>query len=393
MFFAPSVNNGAKTRTDWAVNQRDKENPWRVNGHLKLTMEMQRYATYRLCSSHLNAPNLILVDDSDSISTLDNGSAQNGDDDVFLGTCTTVPADTNGVRNVDMEQNDNPEPYIYSHKQVQLGKTLISVPASHVVVSASIWACTKKMANVGQRAHEFFHGKSTSLKKETQFLYGLLLSQPPNLSLDDLEKLLSLHQAAIANEVLQPDDIAILLEAAAKEYGERTLHQYTRATAVNCRIKMMQDLKRAMAVFGGFDKGHRGIFNHLAKGLTFFNHIDDCIKNYYLDVDASGLKTKDVANTIVRAIHEALGGSLGILWGQTMDSGGGGVLDNLKHCLVELGMVDNSNNTYKVAPCTLHVIKKALENACTAAFGEAKIYVHNALQAVHTCFSSPTATW
>ena len=79
-----------------------------------------------------------------------------------------------------------------------------------------------------------------------------------------------------------------------------------------------------------------------------------------LDLNASGGSTSDCATAVQDSLKKVFGGNDGsfVLWGQTTDSGGGGVLDGLAKALKELELC--CADEYLVAACAIHGLQLQL---------------------------------
>lgn len=63
-------------------------------------------------------------------------------------------------------------------------------------------------------------------------------------------------------------------------------------------VHMQHQVRQADCVYGGFEKGNKAEFEHLAKGLSFFDHDADRVVHYCVDDDANGSSTDEVALAI-----------------------------------------------------------------------------------------------
>ena len=80
-------------------------------------------------------------------------------------------------------------------------------------------------------------------------------------------------------------------------------------------------------------------FDHLAKGVSYFDEVTDNVKHFCIDADSSGSSTEKVADAIQNAFIELLDDNMKPFTSQTTDSGG--VLDDLRNKLNTRGLIDD----------------------------------------------------
>ena len=135
------------------------------------------------------------------------------------------------------------------------------------------------------------------------------------------------------------------------------------------------------------DNGNKKGVGHLAKHLSWWTCDDPQVKIQLLDLDASGGTSKDCANGIrasINKIREVDDDGTNVLHGQTTDSGGGGVLEDLHKKMHPLGLCVPDFDLCLIANCCIHSSQVQLLNAVKTSFGEGALDKVNATQLLHT---------
>ena len=103
------------------------------------------------------------------------------------------------------------------------------------------------------------------------------------------------------------------------------------------------------------------------------------VRTFVLDIDAS----EGDSSSCGEAIHHSLRKLIYVikLLGQTTDSGGGGVLENLADALKARQLCQDN---YQVASCTLHAIQLTLSNPVKVSFGEGGLGCCTMMQLLHS---------
>lgn len=91
-----------------------------------------------------------------------------------------------------------------------------------------------------------------------------------------------------------------------------------------------------------------------------------------LDIDASEGTTEACADAIDASMKKLTMSNNIRLTGQSMDSGGGGVLDGLAEALQLKKDLCVDYDDYKIGNCTLHALQLTLANPIKACIGEGK---------------------
>ena len=115
-------------------------------------------------------------------------------------------------------------------------------------------------------------------------------------------------------------------------------------------------------VFLSCDKGNKKGVGHFVKILSWWENSQ--VHKQCLDIDASEGSTEQCAVAITVSLKK-IGGIK--LQGQTTDSGGGGVLDNLA---CELQRQDVCRPNYLIASCSLHNLQLAVSNPLKLTMGD-----------------------
>ena len=148
--------------------------------------------------------------------------------------------------------------------------------------------------------------------------------------------------------------------------SQATLRQKLIEYAVDCLI-ILADAINDSKIFITCDKGNKKGLGHFVKVLAWWNSISQKVQTFVLDIDVSDGSSSKCADAIAHSMKKVKAIVEVLLRGQTTDSGGGGVLENLA---VELQKRDLTDDFYYVANCTLHAIQLALSNPVKTVFGE-----------------------
>jgi len=108
-----------------------------------------------------------------------------------------------------------------------------------------------------------------------------------------------------------------------------------------------------------------------------------------LDIDASGGCSVECAQAIRSSMNKLKAQDdidTHLLAGQTTDSGGGGVLDNLAKKLHAIDHLCVPLKDYLVANCTIHALQLQISNAIRTTFGEGGLEKVNAMQLLHSVY-------
>jgi len=139
------------------------------------------------------------------------------------------------------------------------------------------------------------------------------------------------------------------------------------------------------------DNGNKKGVGHLVKCLSWWTRDDPQVKTQLLDLDASGGTSKDCANgtcASINKIREVDDDGTNGLHGQTTDSGGGGVLEDLHKKMHLLGLCVPDFDLCLIANCCIHSLQVQLSNAVKASFGEGALDKVDATQLLHAALPS-----
>ena len=136
-------------------------------------------------------------------------------------------------------------------------------------------------------------------------------------------------------------------------------------------------------IFASFDKGHRNGKDYMVKELSWWDESEKRVETIRLQSDGAGSTSEEAARSWDVALQEIdfwvqqrePGRENVKLYGQTTDSGGGGVLHSVKGELSKLDRIKLEG--YVVAACALHVANRALETAVVKSFGECNMNTFN----------------
>lgn len=324
-------------------------------------------------------------DDMEEMTEGDSGQSQNEPMVVTVDDASPLPLPS-PARAVS-PPNDIEEDTRFGTYDVEVlpGHWVYNIPNTHEIKTKSANRRRDKQAHVAKSAMKALvpktMGHNTNL---SVFIQGIAMSQSPGLSHYALQPLLALDRAAVVAN-MEDCKHEHLVQAAAATRSASTLKVYTRQAAADCMIHMQQELLLAPCIYGGFDKGNKAGFEHLAKGVSFYCDVNNRVKHYCLDVDASGSSTTEVADAIDRTLERLDTPDRRLLLaGQTTDSGGGGVLDDLADSLGERQRTDQE--LYFVARCSIHNQQKALENGILTAFGDGGVDKRTPTQLLFACY-------
>jgi hypothetical protein len=167
--------------------------------------------------------------------------------------------------------------------------------------------------------------------------------------------------------------------------SEKYLRSTVIAQAAECTLVFAKRLE-GMKVYISCDKGNKKGVGHFVKYLSYWNG-QQVIKEL-LDLNASGGTTYDCAVAIRDSLKKVFGGdgedSKFVLWGQTTDSGGGGVLDGLAKHLKDLQLCNDEE--YLVAACGIHNLQLQLANPIKELIGEGGLESRNMMQMMHCAY-------
>jgi len=302
---------------------------------------------------------------------------------------------------VDYHKNtNNKRPYNNqtTHQETFGGRTIAGIPNLATLVAKSRLKTLLNKANAYDRLVRSLTTPGLVLKDDARLLLGMATTQVPGGSHYGLEPAIALIQAALVVRA----GLDISLEAVAEASPtSSTLAACSIHCAVECLAALRNELRSAEAVFIGCDKGHRKGIEHLAKGVSWYCFREECVKVACLDSDGSGSETADVAESIKRSVEQKLEGVVSGFAGQSTDSGGGGVLDDLARKLWDARLItvlpagaevlDNAGvpDSYMVAPCSLHAWQKPFDNGLSTAFaGDGGIEKRNLSQGLFCCYET-----
>ena len=152
---------------------------------------------------------------------------------------------------------------------------------------------------------------------------------------------------------------------------------------------------RGCKIYIACDKGNKKGVGHFVKMLSRWcsnrrdaNGNRACVvETSTLDIDASSGKSSDCAKAIQASMNKLKAtdnDSTHLLYGQSTDSGGGGVLEGLSK---EMHLIENlcaSEDQCLIANCCIHAMPLQLSNAVKQVLGEGALDKVNAMQLIHS---------
>jgi hypothetical protein len=169
--------------------------------------------------------------------------------------------------------------------------------------------------------------KRFSWGNDAHFLLGVGLSEVPGVRHYTFEQLLPLVYAALFVEAKVPFDPETFARSLP---SDMMLASITEHAAADFLALQQKEVQQALHLHLGADKGnHKGV-DHFVKVLLNWCKQSSNIKNYILDTDGCGSKSKDAAAGIEHSLKIVSGsGQLLQLASTATDSSGGGVLESL----------------------------------------------------------------
>jgi hypothetical protein len=292
----------------------------------------------------------------------------------------------------DEEEEDGLEKasYYYNRTLTIGEKEFLDVPYSHEFISVSQRKRLERGAKVSAELIKRIRlrvSRDSEARKPKQYrssdlgrrYYSAVLFQAPYLSLYTAEQIIPLVVAAFLADV----GIVFDPEAAAGACpSAKTLEAMFLDGSVESMLWLQRQLEDATAVFIACDKGIRKGIGHFPKVLSWWSKKEKRVMTVCLDADGSGGSSEECAQAIWQSLKK-LDGSVMLFFGQTTDSGGGGVLHSLRR---ELEKRSLCNNIYFVAPCTLHGMNLIFANGVKASFGEGGLECRNVMQLLHSLY-------
>jgi hypothetical protein len=279
----------------------------------------------------------------------------------------------------------------YDTRVLFLGNKEFDVPKSHEFISCSRRSRLEKdqrLAAMLKAKVRLSISRNGETRRPKQYrsspvgrrYYAAALFQAPYLSLYAAEQIFPL----VVTGFLADAGIIFHSEAiAASCPAVKTLDNMFVDGSVDSLLWLQDQLKDALAVFIACDKGNRKGIAHFPKVISWWSKREHQVMTVCIDADGSGGTSQECAQAIFQSLRK-LNGTIPFFFGQTTDSGGGGVLYSLKAQLEKLGLVNP--NLYFVAPCTLHAMNLIFANSVKSAFGEGGLEFRNIMQLLHSLY-------
>jgi hypothetical protein len=211
-------------------------------------------------------------------------------------------------------------------------------------------------------------------------IYAAALVVAPGLSFYAAETFIPLVIAAFIADS-DPHSLENFANLTTSFPSATALSECIMSYAVDCIIEVSLELEKAEYVFLTCDKGNKKGVGHFVKVLSWWDEILNRVRTFTLDIDASKGSSSACAEAIDHSLQKLI--AVLLLAGQSTDSGGGGVLEDLAKYLAEQKV---TQKIYWVASCTLHAIQLALSNPVKRAFKEGKLGTRSMMQMLHTVY-------
>lgn len=169
--------------------------------------------------------------------------------------------------------------------------------------------------------------------------------------------------------------------------SQRTIARYELHLAVDCCLKVLQEMKDDGAKVAGImtDHGHRWYQDHFVVVVCWSGYDSDdkrTLKFFCPSIDSAGHSALQAAKAVETVMKRFLGDGDITIHCASGDAGGGASIQKLYPKLTDLGVMDK--DTSKEANCSIHGIQKALENASTETMGDQGLGVRSPWQMVYT---------
>ena len=189
--------------------------------------------------------------------------------------------------------------------------------------------------------------------RQAQHMMAAGFAMTPNISINAAETMISCARASF---FLQYDIDATGEEVSNSSPSSTTIETALANLAASCLNNRLKQMEGANNLYGTYDKGHRAKVGHFAKILSWWDRAKEKTLYVTLDMDPAGNSSEEVATAIKHSMDQKEVPKK--LSGQTIDNGGGGVLEHLGKKLQELGITNE--NFYFIANCTLHNLSLAV---------------------------------
>jgi len=223
----------------------------------------------------------------------------------------------------------------------------------------------------------------------SQTLWSIIMSTVPSLAMSAAQVIIPLIIMAFFW------DTGLFHGVAADAFStscpsDATLRKYTLCQAARDTMSLGRKIS-TKKIYLSCDKGNEKGIGHFVKYLSWWNPDDPKVDVQLLDIDASGGTSAACASAMQAFINKLRmedNDGTNLLCGQTTDSGGGGVLEDLHNKMDPLGIciADDDSNKYLVANCTIHALQLQLAAAVRETFGEGSLDKVNATQMLHTAY-------
>jgi hypothetical protein len=291
---------------------------------------------------------------------------------------TNETNEMNEANNTNEGQNE--EQYRYMNSSVSIANQELELPNSHTVISRSYFSRLVESDKLSRKLRaKIIKAKQYRSSPLGQRFYNAALIQAPRMSLYAAEQVLPLVVAAF----LADAGIAIDPEAVAKSCpSAKTLNSFIVDGSIDSILWLEDQFRDADAICISCDKGNRKGIDHFPKAISWWSKKERKVLSACIDADGSGGKSEECAAAIGHSVKK-FRNAIQFFFGQTTDSGGGGVLYSLER---ELSKLNLCSPIYFVAPCTLHGMNLIFANSVKAVFGEGGLDYRNVMQLLHSLY-------
>eukprot|EP00978_Attheya_sp_CCMP212_P040254 scaffold217766_cov49-Attheya_sp.AAC.2 len=232
------------------------------------------------------------------------------------------------------------------------------IPDTHDLVCKSYLSKLKRKANQLDTLTKQVSGAKYNGTEEGNRLYGaIMMALSPQTSSDNMSLIVPISYTALFANAKIPIDPKAL---ACSSPGATTLKSLVGEAAVDSMYSALAEINTEQSrIILICDKGPNGNF---VKFLSwYYSRAEQRVKTFNLDNDEVGGISADCAKAIRHSLFEFFGdnNARGALWGQCIDSGGGGTGKSFFKCMKVEGLTVEVDQ-YMISFCTLHCLQLTL---------------------------------
>jgi hypothetical protein len=253
----------------------------------------------------------------------------------------------NGTNEPNEANNNQPHQH-HMNTRATIADQELELPNSHTVISRSRLSRLGESDKLGQK----LKAKIRKAKQHRSSHLGRrhcnsALHQAPRLSTHMAEQTFPMIIAGfLADAEMTFDAEAIASSCPSAE----TSNYFVVDGSIDSMLWLEDQFQAAAATFIARDKGKRQGIDHFPKAMSWWSTTDAKVCSACIDADGSGGTSDECARAIWHSI-KTFRGAPPFFYGQTTDSGGGGVLHSLQRSMARLLLCAR---ICFIAPCALH---------------------------------------